>query len=177
MKSPDFKKGEYVVYGDNGIFIIKDIKEMQASADTPSRLYFVFKSVCASSATTLYVPADNPELRSKIRYVLNKEEIDLVLSDSKSREIQWVEDKNVRNMYFRDILRSGAQENLLPMIRCIYLKKQELNSVSKKLPIADDNALKRAERIVTEEFSYSLDIPPEDVGEYIRSALEIEAEA
>lgn len=173
MRSPAFKKGEYVVYGDNGICSIEDVKEMQAAADTPTQLYYILKPVNAANCT-LYVPVHNLSLCGKMRYILSKEKIDALLSDSRNKEIEWIEDKNERAAYFRDILKSGLQENLVLLIQCIYLKSLKLKMLGRKLPIADENVLKRAEKLVREEFSYALSIEPEAVGPYIRAALGIE---
>ena len=57
------------------------------------------------------------------------------------------------------------------MIRCIYMRKLELDQVGKKLPAADTNTLKSAEKLVEEEFSHVLGIEREDVGTYIRSVI------
>ncbi|MCI5536797.1 MAG: CarD family transcriptional regulator, partial [Clostridiales bacterium] len=62
-------------------------------------------------------------------------------------------------------------QELLLMIRCIYMRKLELDQVGKKLPAADTNTLKSAEKLVEEEFSHVLGIEREDVGTYIRSVI------
>ena len=64
-------------------------------------------------------------------------------------------------------------QKLLLMIRCIYMKKRELLPLGKKLPTTDENTLKAAEKLVEEEFAYSLELPRTDVGKYIRRLLDV----
>ncbi len=59
------------------------------------------------------------------------------------------------------------------MIGCIYLKGKELSESSKRLSDSDASVLRSAEKIIKEEFAFSLNIEPEKVGEFIRKELEI----
>lgn len=175
MEVRNFQKGDCLIYGDHGICIIEDIREMKAAANIPSRLYVILKPVHDMNST-FYVPADNAELRDKMRDILSKKKIDALLSEVKDKVMRWVDDRNARGTYFREILKDGIQEKMLLMMRCIDLKEKELNMQGKKLPAADNDIYKKAERLVTEEFSYSLEIPPEAVEDYVRAALGMEGE-
>jgi len=175
MEHDHYQRGNYVVYGNHGICMIEDVKELSFPPDRNARVYYVLKPL-NNPASTLCIPTDNDALRSKLRSVLSREEISLLLTGAKGKKIPWTEDKNARTACFHEILKNGAQEELLPMIRCIYLKKQELSLRGRKLPGADEAILAAAEKLVREEFSYVLSIPQEKVEEYIRTVHGISEE-
>ena len=72
--------------------------------------------------------------------------------------------RRVRSERFHEILSQGVTQDMLLMIRCIYLKKRELAGTGKNLPTTDGNTLKTAERLVEEEFAYTLGIKTSEVG-------------
>lgn len=164
----NFKIGDTVIYGSNGICHIEALRKLDNSTD---RLYYVLKPM-SSRAPTLFVPADNETLTTKMRYALTKDEIDAIILSAKGQEIPWLDDKNERHAYFLEIMRGGIGQELLLMINRIYTRKQEVSKAGKRLSDADSNALTLSETLVNEEFAYSLGIKPEEVGEYIRKALE-----
>lgn len=171
MDNRQYKKGDYVVYGNNGICLVEDIAPM-AFSGSKEETYYILRPQSINSST-LFVPIENQKLVSKMRDVMNKEQIDNLLSSRKGKEIEWIDDKNERNNYFRGIMASGDRGELLLMISCIYLKKQELILAGKKLNIADERVLKDSQKLVEEEFSYSLNLQGEDLGEYIKKSLGI----
>ena len=80
--------------------------------------------------------------------------------------------KNARNNCFRQILKDGKLEDFLAVIRCIYQRKMLLAEKGKKLASADEAVLVSSEKLIREEFAYTLGIPEGEVTEYIKSKLE-----
>jgi len=165
-----FEKGQFVVYGTNGICMIEDMTEMSFVTGEPKAPYYMLKPETAN-ASTVFVPVNNEILVSKMRPLMTKEEIDSLLLGMKDKELAWENDRRVRNDSFHDILVKGVTQELLLMIRCIYVKKNELEENNKKLSSADMNALKSAEKLVEEEFAHVLQIKRNEVGKYIRELL------
>ncbi len=166
-----YSKGDLVVYGSNGICRIDDIQRMTFPMETAEHTYYVLKPI-ASRTSTLFVPDHREELVSKMRYVLKKEEIDAILLGTDGKKTEWPEDKNQRANLFKSIMGEGKPEELLSMIRCIYERKVRLAAIGKKLPAADDNVLLAAEKLVRDEFAYSLNIPEDEVAGYISAKIE-----
>lgn len=175
MSESGFEKGRYVVYGTNGICIIEDVKNMKFAAGMPEKMYYILSPV-GNPTSTVFVPAENEKLVSKMRSVMTKNEIDELLIGMRDKELQWENDRRYRSENFHEILSKGVTQEMLLMIRCIYMKKRELSKMGKNLPTTDSNTLKAAEKLVEEEFSYTLDVKPSEVGRYIRSVLQIEDE-
>lgn len=173
MSNCKYKIGEFVVYGSNGICKISDIKDMTLSPIIGERNYYVLEQI-NTKMSTIYVATDNETLCAKMRYVLSEKEILDILHGAKENSISWIDDRKVRAQTFYNILHSGSHEELLLMIRCIYLKGRELSEICKRLSDSDAALLRSAEKIVREEFAFALAIEPEKVGEFIRRELEIE---
>ncbi len=173
MNTLPFCKGHDVIYGTYGICHIEDVCLMSTPPDGAERMHYIL-SQHNRSGLTINVPADNEALVSRMRNVFSKEKIDELLSHVKNKEILWIDDKRARAARYHDILTKGVEEELMLMIRSIYLRGQQLKQNGKRLNVSDETTLKAAQKLVTEEFAYALCIEPDDVGAYIRRALDIE---
>lgn len=171
MGNDRFVKGEYVVYGTNGICLVEDIRLMKSDFDTEKSYYYILRPL-NNDTSTIYVPMNNEKLMDRLRSVMTKEEIESLLAGIKDKEIEWENNRRFRTEHFHEILVGGVNQKLLLMIRCIYTRKRELTEQGKKLPTTDENTLKAAEKLVNEEFAHALCISKNDVGEYIRGRLD-----
>ena len=149
---------------------------MSFSSGAKKSMYYILKPE-ASGESTIFVPAENEKLVSKMRKLMTKEEIDEMISSTRDRSIEWESDRRFRNENFHEILTAGVRPEMLLMIRCIYNKKEELTENGKKLSESDNATLKTAEKLVEEEFSRVLEIKNEDVETYIKRMLNMEVKA
>ncbi len=169
---PKFQKGEYVVYGTSGIYMVDDISEVSFSTEK-GQLFYILKPL-SKKHSTVYVPLNKEAAVAKLRYPMEKQAIDDLLVDTRDKSIDWIDDRNGRANQFREILNAGNQQNLLLMINCIRARRVYLSAMNKKLSVTDENALRSAEQQIREEFSYSLQIEEEAVGDYVRAGLGVE---
>ena len=98
--------------------------------------------------------------------------LDDVLQRVKGREMPWPEDRTARHQEFNALLARRDQEEMLLMLRCIYARRRSLKKAGKHLPGMDDDIMHSCEKLLTQEFSLCLQIPPEEVGEYLHNALD-----
>ena len=82
--------------------------------------------------------------------------------------LQWIDDCKQRAAMFRKILLQRDERELLLLVSCLYLKSRE---GSKALSASDVQILKAAEEIIEQEFSFSLKISTQQIGNYIREKL------
>lgn len=165
-----FSKGEYVVYGTNGICLVDDIGPMRNSEEE-DKLFYILRPV-NSTASVLYVPLDNSVLCGKMRYVYTKTQLEQVLTDVKVNSLAWIDDRKNRLNTFRDMLHNGDMTTHILLVSCIYEKKKLLDAAGKRLSDADDGILRSAERMVSEEFAWALGITKNEVSSYILNYLE-----
>lgn len=166
------QKGNHVRYAQNGVCLIEDMIKMHAPFDTGLKDFYVLKPV-ADPSSKIFVPVDNEVLTDRMEYILSKQEVDALIISMKECAIPWIEDRNERLNSFNSILRQCDQQELLRLVSCIYLKKQQLAEIKKPLPSSDEIVLRKAERLIENEFSFILDVRREEVGQYIREKLEI----
>ncbi|MBQ7986383.1 MAG: CarD family transcriptional regulator [Clostridia bacterium] len=168
----DYKKGDYIRYASNGVCLIDDIKSIDINRSKNPKSFYVLKPISASSST-IYVPLDNNELVSKMRYILSKTEIDSLINSVKNDKIDWISDRKERNNSFKQIIKDSDPRELLKLVSCIYLKKQELSADGKKLSSTDEGHLLQAEALIENEFAFVLKLDGLGVGNYIRAMLGI----
>lgn len=163
---------ETVSYGVYGVCRIDDI--VTKDFDGKKTDYYVLKPVYDASAT-VFVPTGNANLVEKMRAVLSENDIDQILCHLDDDATEWPADRHERQEHWSAVLSSGNPLELVQMIRCLYLHKQELFSNKKKLQEADDRALRAAEKQINHEFAAALHIAPEDVPSYIAEKLRVSA--
>lgn len=173
--SEQYHVGDHVIYGTNGICVVEDICLRRLTPDMPERPYYILVQP-QNRGMTIAVPTDSQALLSRMRPVLSRSDLDALLDAARDGSLPWIHERRDRAARFSEILYAGVQCELLLMIRCIYLRRKELAANGKKLNVADENAYKAAVRLVNEEFAYTLELPPDEIGDYIRSALGIKEE-
>lgn len=161
-----FKKGSCLIYESYGLCKLEDIREMSFCRGQEKKTYYVLSPFNAVGST-FYVPA---EAVGKLRLPMERGEIDSLLTAARDTRIDWIENRQQRKDSFRSVLCEGITPKLIALIRCIYLKKQELGE--KKLSATDEGIFNEAEKLVSEEFGFSLGLEDGGVTEYIRHFYE-----
>ena len=167
-----FQIGEVVSYGTMGICTIVDIRmESLTRAGVKKQEYYVLRPASSPTCMT-YVPTGNSQLTAKIRRIMTKEEIDAMIDSVQGQCVEWIEDTRQRADAYQRILSGGISAKLLMLIGCLYLEKKNRSKGGKKFCSTDEKILSSAERIVSEEFSYALQIPEKEVSAYIANRME-----
>ena len=166
----NYKVGTYLIYDTFGICKLDKIENLSFSKGTPKRPYYVL-SPLNSPSSTYYVPVTNNAQTTKLRPPMTEKEIKALLEKSRSLNIKWIENRQERNENFGKILASGISEELICLISCLYSRSSALSELGKTLSSTDKDFLVTAEKMVAEEFAFSLGILPEEVPGYINSFM------
>ena len=158
----------YIIYGSNGVCKISDIRKEKLCGT--KQTYYVLTPI-DNAAATIFVPVDNDALVAKMKQLLKKDEVLDLIHEIKDALLPWISDNKERGEYYTGLLSRGDRKEILTMIRTIYLKRLELTEQHKKLWAVDENALKRAEKIINDEFSLVLGIRPDMVPGFIHEKL------
>lgn len=157
-----------VMHITNGICKIKDIQEKSFTQNINQK-YYVLQPVF-ETGTTLFVPIENNPAR--IRTLLTKEEINGMMQTLVNQQDKpWINDDNQRLSHFKTVLKNGNQQEILSMLHTIYLKQIQKKQSGKKLRFTDERVKNAAEKLVQQEFSYVLQIPQEEVPDWICSHI------
>ena len=162
--------GDTVLFSTEGIFVIDRITQKEIGGRLAD--YYELKS-CGKDNSVIYLPLENQTLISKVRPLLTESEICGLLTKISDFDDLWVEDNKLRKEKFQEILQSGDREELIRLAGTIYKHQQDMKLKHRKLSISDERVLKEAERIISMEFAYVLNIDRSDVPQYIQSHISI----
>lgn len=163
-----YRIGDKVVYGALGVMEIIEITDQTVGDVT--RKYYVMKEYSSNSPSLTYVPLDNETLTSQMKPLLTKDEIVEVIRKAKnSPPLEWIEDNRARSEAYKKILSTADRALMLSMIDSVYKTGIRREEEGKKNYIADENSMKRAEKLINTEFALVLGIPESDVPEFIKN--------
>lgn len=162
-----FKIDDYIMYGMTGVCKVMDITN-ERFTNGIKKEYYVLNPIYSNN-TIIKIPVDNE--RIAMRKILSKEEITLLISDINNGEVLFIEDDKKRNEQFKSMLKTGKCEELLTIIRSLYLDRKNKQAIGKKLSKGDDEIIQIAEKLLSEEFSVILDISQQEVTDYIKEQI------
>ncbi len=162
-----FRVGECVIYGSSGACRITDIRR-ESFAGEP-REYYVL--IPLSGGSSVFVPTDNEQLVARMRAPMTPEEAKRMLAEIPREEVTWIEDNRQRSARFQEILSAGSAPDLMRLTKAVWHRRGELRARGKKNLMADENAFKKAERILFGELSLVLGITQTEIVPYIEAGL------
>lgn len=160
--------GDTVVYGTQGVCRISAIEENDLGGQTVE--YYVLKPVFDQNST-VYVPVNNQKLVSKMRGVMNENEIYEMIRSMPEEKTIWIEDEGERKQAYQEIIDLGDRKKLVQLIKTLYEHQLEQQKHKRRLHISDETALKQAESLIFQEFAAVLSIKPEEVVPFISAQI------
>jgi len=154
-----FDVGDVVIYGTEGVCIIQEVTTREFGDETLE--YFMLQPL-NKKAETVYVPKNNSNIQRRMRELLSPEEIQNLSKITVEDLSHWIVNDRERQAVYKEKLLYGTSEDLVQLIRTIYLHQIRMLEIGKKLHVQDERILKEAERILTEEVVYVLGITPEE---------------
>ena len=163
-----YQIGDRVVYGIHGVCCVKDLEERVIDRKRVS--YLVLEPVGQDGSRYL-VPTHNQAAMSKVRQMLNAEELTALLEAEDIREDAWIRDENLRKQTYRDKIGSGDRAALMQLVCTLYRHKAEQLALGKKVHQCDDNFLRDAERLLAGEIAVVMDMELPQAIAYLREKL------
>lgn len=164
-----FDVGTQIIYGVSGVCDINDIRTENFGDE--DKLYYVLNPINDKDAI-IYVPVNNPKSVSKMKPVLTKDEVLEMVHSMPATEIYEEENSKNRKELYNRILKSGNRKELVKLIKTVYFQKGEREKAGKKIWAADENAMKKAEKILYEEISFVMNIAYDEVVSFIKAENE-----
>ena len=159
-------RGDKIIYGGNGVMEIVDVRD-EIIGDV-SKKYYVLRDLKSASVSQTFVPVDNDKLVASMRPLLTKKEAMEMISRIKSiPEAEWKKDNRIRSENFRHIIESGDREGMISVIKAVYENGVKRHGEGKKNYLADENIMRKAEKVIYSELSIVLGIPENEVANFI----------
>ena len=170
-----FSIGDKVMYGGTGVCEVKDITSLKLSGMDRARDYYVLKPLYQSG--TIQTPVDNEKI--PIRPVMSRLEAEELVDGIPLISANICYEKNLSALrnHYQQQLNTFDCRDLIRMTKSIYAKKKDAESRQKKIGMTDEKFLRRAEDLLFGELAVALDIPRDDVRDYIGDRLHQYAEA
>lgn len=162
-----FKVNDYIMYGMTGACKVVGIEEGK-DIKNEKKNYYILDPVYSKN-TTIKIPVDNKKI--SMRKLHSKDEIFALINDMSNEEILWIDDEKQRNEQFKSMLKTGKCEELIKLVKSIYLNKKQKKLIGKKTYKNDEEIMKAAEKLLNEEFAVTLGIEPSEVSSYISSHI------
>ncbi len=168
-----FAVGSYVVYRAEGVCRISDIRVESFGAIGAKENYYILTPV-NDEKSTVFVPVANELLVGMMRPLLSVEEVCRLTEELRDCRMDWIEEGRARNARFREILALGDRKELIVLANTVSEHMDEMIARRKKPNATDENALKRAKKLLFEEFSATTDLASaEDVLPLLRGELTV----
>lgn len=158
----DFRVGEIIVYGSNGVCKIDDIKETSFFKEPPKPYYFL-SPLFVKSSSVIYVPMDNPVQTDKIKPIMTEKEADEFIKSLPVTGMEWIEDRNRRKEAFTKVLSSGTRSEIAALIELIMSHRKFLEAEGRKLNAQDERALSEAMRRIDNELAVIKGVEPSEI--------------
>lgn len=165
-QAPVFHVGDLVVYETTGVCRIQAIGPLDFSE---GKSYYTLLPVFGSE--TIYIPVDSGAF---LRLAMSRDDAETLIAQIPSIQEDTVSIRNLQLLtdYYQAAFHSHDCADLVHLIKTIYLKSTKAQEAGRKPSAFDQRFLKRAEELLHGELAVALDIPREDVAEYIRVQLE-----
>lgn len=163
-----FQCGDQVLYGIHGVCRIVDLETRKV--DRKMIEYYVLEPVDQTGAR-FYIPTQNASAVSKLRPIITRNELDALLRSGDASTDAWIADENQRKQYYRELITSGDRAALVQMVHTLHKHKEQQALAGRKFHLCDENFLRDAEKLLNMEFSLVLNIPQEEVGNYVQNAI------
>lgn len=162
--------GDVFVYGSKGACRITDIKKETFGKSEAT--YYILSPVF-DKKETIYIPVDNEALVSKMKSILTPEELIALIKTIPAKKSVWIENVNQRREEYKRIIKKANRDELISLIKTLYDRRVELQSIGKNLSVYDERFFRHALHIMDSEISLVLQIPRGEIPSYIEKALSV----
>lgn len=165
-----FNVNDYIMYGSNGVCKVAEICTPKIFGADNKRKYYLLHPVY-KEADTIYTPVDNPQVA--MRKVISKNEADQLIKKMPTIGTISVGVDEKKERIFKTALHSCDNTEWIKLIKTIHVSKEEKAVIGKKICETEKIVQKTAEDLLYGELSISLEIPKEQVEEYISNKIAV----
>lgn len=166
-----YKTGDIIIYTTYGVCKVDDVVAETFAGETKN--YYILKPL-NDSKSSIKVQTDNPIVVSKLRDLLNPEDIFELIHQIPFVETYWIDNENERKRVFSNILRSGSRTEIIQVVKSIDAHQKRLKEKNRKLHACDEQSLKDGLKLILDEFSFVLGIPKNEILNFVINEITTE---
>lgn len=164
-----FQIGEFVVCGNKGVCVVENITTLEISGVDKERKYYILKPKY-QAGSTVYVPVDSP--KESMRRVLSREEAQKLIGSIPGIPLINITNDKLSEQTYKEYMRTNSCEELVSIIKTIYLRKQKRLQAGRKVTAVDAKYFHMAEESLYGELAVALDMNREEVEAYIAGEID-----
>ena len=164
-----FQPGEYVIYGCKGVHRIMG-RVMLAMDSTASEKEYYVMQPCGKTDGSVYAPV-NAE-KTNMRRIMTREEAEQLLRTASTIQLLDFHNRKLLEEACKECIRSCDPEELMRVIRTLYIRKQERLRQGKKMTLTDIHYMEQAENILYMELSIIFDRPKDEIPAFIQETID-----
>lgn len=164
-----FQVNDVVIYGHHGVCEITEIGKLKMSMADQEKLYYTLRPVYHRDSA-VYAPVENR--RIIMRPVITREEADKLIAHIPQIETVWIVNEKAREVQFKEALQTCDCEELVKIIKTLYMRKQQRLESGKKVTVVDEKYFRQAEDKLYQELAYVLGMEKNKVSAYISEHME-----
>lgn len=169
-----FSIGDKIIYGSDGVYVVADFTSSPFDKSDERRFY-VLRPVHGPQGNVIITPVGNENV--KMRAVMSRDEALAFIDKISSIPPLTVEkEKNRRNVY-KEALAGASCEQLVSIVKTVMARRDAMLSHKKRLSESDNDYERKAKYCLCGELAIALDIPLEEVDEFIRKRVSAHIEA
>lgn len=164
-----FNIGDLIFYSKTGVCEVLEITEIESSAFSEPKLYYLLKPLYQEC--NISIPVDNDKVF--MRPALSKKSVNELIDEIPEIEVEAYYSQNLNQLknHYKELMDSHSCRDMIELIMSVYKKKQEAEENKRKLGAVDERFLKEAEELIHGEFAAVLEIPRNQVQTYIRDRI------
>ncbi len=159
-----FEVGDYIIYGNNGVCRVVEIGPIQLNYSKNDKLYYTLEPIY-EKGSKVYTPVGNKKVL--MRQVNTKDEaLDLI---DNIPNIEFDKDLVVkeREQQIKESLKSIDSEEWIRVLKTLHHIKRERHADGKNLTSSDEKYMQTAQDCLFGELSISLDMPIDEIEDFI----------
>lgn len=164
-----FQVDDYVVYGGNGVCRVVDVGTVNMDGISRDRLFYTLEPVYSKSSV-VYTPVDNQKVI--IRRILSRNEADELIEDIPNIQVIQADSDKRREEIFKEFLKKYDCRCWVQIIKTLYRRNEDRLAQGKKITGTDERYLHTAEEGLYSELAIPLEIPKDEVEDFIRIRLD-----
>ena len=164
-----YQVGDLIVYGAEGVCKVVSIGPLAIRGAQRGLEYYTLSPLYREG--TIFTPVDTTVYT---RPIMTKEAADALIAQIPEIPEEVYENSNPRvlNEHYQAYLKSYDCVDLIRLIRAIYAKGRNAAEKGRHLGQVDERTIKRAEDMLHGELAAALEIPVDQVKDYIASRVE-----
>lgn len=159
-----YQINDLIVFGNNGVCRVENIGTPNITGIEKDKQYYTLIPIY-TRGSVIYTPVDNTKV--SMRKIITKEEAEKLIDNILSIPTMNIENEKLIDENFKNAISSQNCEELIMVIKTVYIKQQQKNRQGKKVGQVYERYMKQAEDLLYNELAIVLDIPKEKMKDYV----------